>query len=315
MEKRVAKTISIMQLLAMFDTEDKAVAWLENQRWGGVPTCPHCKNQDNISVPKSKKYTYWCKPCRANFTVKTDTIMHSSKLPTQKWVVAMYYMMTARKGISSLQLSKELGITQKSAWFMLQRLREGCFERDFKLSNIVEVDETYIGGKEKNRHNSKKLKAGRGGVGKQAIIGAKERNGDVKARVIKHTDGATLKGFIHDSVEVGSTVYTDEHKGYNDLEGLFYRHGTVKHSAKEYVNGMAHTNGIESVWAVLKRGYNGVYHNWSVKHMHRYINEFTFRLNEGNVEIDTLDRMASLSKNIGGKRLTYRELVSNYVAG
>ena len=172
------------------------------------------------------------------------------------------------------EVSKELGITQKATWFMLA---------------------------------SKKLNAGRGTVSKQAVMGLKQRGGTVKAMPIADTSAKTLVHNVAKNVEPGATVSTDEHAGYNNL-GERYEHGTVKHSVREYVNGMAHTNGIESVWAVLKRGYNGTYHQWSAKHMARYVNEFTFRLNEGNVKRPTLERLESLVKGTIGKRLTYADL-------
>ncbi len=225
-----------------------------------------------------------------------------------QWLYAIYLVQASRKSVSSLQLSKELEVTQKTAWFLMHRIRQACKQDDWMLTNVVEVDETYIGGKERNKHNSKKLKAGRGAVGKQVVIGARERGGNVKAKAIARADAETLKGFVHANVQAWSTVYTDEHKGYHCLHEVLFNHESVKHSAKEYVNGMAHTNGIESVWAILKRGYHGTFHHFSFKHLQRYVDEFTFRLNEGNCERDTIDRMKSLCAASANKRLTYRDL-------
>ena len=312
--KRVAETISIVELLEMFSTEEKAVEWFENLRWGGEPVCPHCGCFEKISVVKSKKYTYWCMDCRQHFTVRVGTVMESSKIPLRKWLVSIYYVLTARKGISSLQLSKEIGITQKSAWFMLHRIREACKQGDWKLTEQVEVDETYLGGLDKNRKHSKKQKPGSGSKkDKTAIIGMREREGRVKAMVIEDGKGETLKKVVRENIVPGTTLYTDENRGYvhlGDKYGGEYKHERVRHSAKEFVNGMAHTNGIESVWAVLKRGFNGVYHNWTQKHCQAYVDEFAFRLNEGNCEIDTMDRIKSLCKGMDNKRLTYKELVA-----
>lgn len=310
MSKPKAETISVVELLAMFSTEGKARKWLESARWGGKPVCPKCGGTDGIKRRRGAghQHSYHCNPCRYKFTATTSTVMHGSKLGVKLWAVAFYFVLTSRKGVSSLQLSKELGITQKSAWFMLQRIREACASGDFKLSNSVEVDETYIGGKERNRHASKRKRMGRGGAGKQAVIGARERGGKVKAAPIADTGKATIHQFIGDSVEVGATIYSDEAGAYSDLDSLLYKHGAVNHGAREYVKGMAHTNGIESVWALLKRGINGTYHNISVKHLARYVNEFSFRLNEGNCAIDTIDRMRFLIQAAAGRAITYKEL-------
>lgn len=308
MLKQKARTLSIYQVMNQYPDEESVIKYFQGLRWGSDVTCVKCGCCSKITAQK-KFGDYWCGECRSYFNVFTNTPMERSKVDARKWLYASYTLLTSRKGVSSLQLSKEIGVQQKTAWYMLHRLRLACGDAMEALSGVVEVDETYLGGLEKNKHNHKKIKAGRGTVGKQAIIGAKERNGRVHAQVIDTTDGETLKEYVMDNVEMGSTVYTDEHKGYGGLDRS-YKHGTVKHSAKEYVNGMAHTNGIESVWAVLKRGYNGVYHNWSKKHCQQYVNEFTFRLNEGNVSIDTQDRLDSLFRKMSGKLLTYKELTA-----
>ena len=308
--KKQANTISVAELFRIFPDEDSCYEWFEQTRWNGKPICPHCGGVDNISQPPSKPHHYWHKDCRKQFTVTTKTCMHATKRPLQDWIYTIYSVMTGRKGVSAMQLSKKLGVHYRTAWHMLHRVREACSNGDFTLNNVVEVDETYLGGKEDNKHASKKLKAGRGTVGKQAVLGMRERDGKVKAMPVEKTDARTLQGVICESVEEGSTVYTDDHRSYLGLDEIGYEHGSVKHSAKEYINGMIHTNGIESVWAVLKRGYTGTYHHFDLKHMQRYLNEFTFRLNEGNCEVDTIDRMEAWARGIGGKRIPYRELVS-----
>jgi transposase-like protein len=298
-------TVSTYKVMKQFPDGRSARVYLEDLRWKGNPVCPFCKCADRIHTRHVEGF-YRCLACKEDFTVRTGTIMERSHIPLDKWIFAMYLMVTARKGVSSLQLSKELGITQKSAWFMLQRLREACRKNGGTLEGIVEADECYIGGKESNKHASKKLKIGRGAVGKTTVLGMRERNGSVRAMTIKGTDTATIQNEIRANVAPGSTLCTDEHAAYRGM-GEF-NHLEVKHSAKEFVNGMAHTNGIESVWAVLKRGYYGTYHNFSTKHIRRYVDEFTFRLNEGKCKIPSMDRVDALFMGAIGKTLTYEDL-------
>lgn len=299
---------NLIDVMMHFSDESVCKKYLEKKRWeDGNIICPHCKHDGKIYIMKKN---YKCSSCRKQFSVTKGTIFENSAIPLQKWFAAIWLMTSHKKGISSLQLHRDLGVTQKSAWFMLQRIRYAMGNGDnFSLEGTVEVDETYIGGKNKNRHKSKKVKGiqGRSTKDKTAVLGLVERNGRILAMKVDNTTKQTIQPLIKRNVIKGSNIMTDEWKAYKGLEKEGFDHEFVKHGREEYVSGDCHTNTIEGFWSILKRGLYGIHHFVSKKHLNSYIGEFQFRYNTKEMGCEgKFENILSLSN----KRLTYKLLIN-----
>lgn len=298
----------------MFQDADKAREWLEAQLWKNGPVCPHCGVVDEATLMKgetTRPGLYQCNACREPFTVTVGTLYERSKVPLNKWLAATHLMMASKKGMSALQIGRLLGLSKKTAWFLCHRIRESLRELNPTPmggeGKTVEIDETFVGGLEKNKHRSKRKHVGTGGAGKEAVFSLVERGGRVQSHHVPAVTSKTLGPILHAQIHGKTYVMTDEGATAKSLGKRFEKHGSVNHSIGEYVRGDVHTNTIEGYFSILKRGINGVYHHVSQTHLKRYLAKFDFRYNEREaLGVDDATRMVKSIPGIVGKRLTYR---------
>jgi transposase-like protein len=301
---------TLQAAILFFGNPDNCIAYMRDIRWpDGVVTCPSCGRNDVSWLEKQKKWQCKSQHTKRQFSAKVGTIFEDSPLSLDKWLMAGWMLANCKNGVSSYEIARSIGVTQKSAWFMLQRLRlatQDSFDGG-KLSGEVEVDETFIGGKARNMHLAKRKKAiqGRGATGKTVVMGMLERGGKVRAQVIEGRDKKTLHGKIAEHVEPGSHVMTDELVSYWGLSDN-YTHSVINH-AEKYVDGLVSTNGMENFWSLLKRGLNGTYVAVEPFHLFRYIDEQAFRFNNRLNNSDAT-RFAKLISQVAGRRLTYAEV-------
>ena len=292
--------------------EKAAVEFMEKQRWGDHPCCPHCGSlsvyqmKDATTGERQKNFRWRCHDCKQQYTVRVGTVFEDSRIPLKHWCYGFYRASTSKKGVSALEIHRQTGLSYKSALFLLHRIRYAMDAQDIEpLKGDVEVDEVFIGGKPRRINRGYKQKTVK--KDKAIVIGMKERGGRVRPRVIADVTGHTLKAVIAANIEKSSRVLTDDWSGYRGLRNAGWNHESVKHSMYEYVRGDVHTNSIEGFFGMLKRGINGIYHSVSKKHLHRYLSEFEFR--HDNRELTDGQRVVRAIRAANHKRLTYRQLV------
>ena len=302
-------TVTLSDLMAQYSDEDAARAFLESLRWPHGPVCPKCGvvNDAYRLVPapgsKTRKGLWKCRPCRSQFTVTVGSVFEDSHIKLSKWVIAIHLLCASKKGMSAHQLHRMLGISYKAAWFMAHRIRYAMApSHDDKLRGVVEIDETYVGGKASNR--LRKMGTGRGTVNKIPVVSLVERGGRVRSVPMPKVTVENLHALVKKNVSRSAKLMTDEYPGYKGLDRRFAGHETVKHSEKEYVRGNAHTNTVEGYFGILKRGINGVYHHVGQGHLWRYLSEFDYRYNMR--AIGDGDRAAQVVRQVGGKRLMFK---------
>ena len=311
MENEIITPATLVEAVRYFSDADTCLSYLIPIRWPHGITCPHCASVESSFI--ASRRIWRCKVCKKQFSVKIGTIMEDSPLGLDKWLTAIWLIANAKNGISSWEIHRALGITQKSAWFILHRIRLAMQNGTLaKLKGEVEVDETYIGGKARNMHANKRAEKihGRGASGKAIVMGVLERGGEVRTKVIPDTKKRTVQAKIRANVEPGSFISTDALKSYEGLEPD-YVHEAVDH-AVEYVRGSCHTNGLENYWSLLKRCIKGTYISVEPFHLFRYLDEQAFRYNQrknpdGTVRTDG-KRFEGVATGISGKRLTYKKL-------
>jgi transposase-like protein len=299
----------------IFHDETKAREWLEARIWKHGRFCPHCGVVDNSTLMHGKTTRpglYQCNACREPFTVTVGTLYERSKIPLNKWLAATYLLMAGKKGISALEIGRLLGISKKSSWFLMHRIRESLPPKTLEPvggeGKSVEADETFIGGKEKNRHRSQRAKSRLGGSwGKEAVFSLVERKGQVRSQHVASVSADSLRPILKAQIEADTAFYTDDAGQYRHMKRDFPKHQVINHGIGEYVRGEAHTNTIEGYFSILKRGITGTYHHVSAQHLKRYLGEFDYRYNEREaLKVSDFERFEKSVQGIVGRRLTYR---------